>query len=174
MAPLDPLVAQLEVKECVFRINRDIRFSKDKAPYKAYMGAFLAPGGKKGGYAGYYLHLAPHNGSFVGGGIYQPSTETLKHIRQEIDYHPEEVEELLHAPGFRKAFGTLEGDRLKTVPRGYDAAHPQAALLQLKSYLARRAATDQEVAQKDFLTQVVHTFEQLIPLNRFLNRAVEA
>ncbi|MEM9417005.1 MAG: DUF2461 domain-containing protein [Bacteroidota bacterium] len=173
MAPLDPLVANLTTKECVFRINRDIRFSKDKSPYKNNMGAFLAPGGKKGGYAGYYLHLEPENKSFIAGGIYQPSSDTLKQVRQEIDYQAEELIDILQAPRFQQLFGTLQGEKLKKVPRGYDSTHPQAELLKMKSYLVMHPVTDKQVMHKNFLSEVLQIFQAIIPFNQFLNRAVD-
>jgi len=173
MGPLDPMVADLEAKQCIFRINRDIRFSKDKSPYKTNMGAFLAPGGKKGGYAGYYLHLEPENKSFVAGGIYQPSTDTLKQVRQEIDYNAEDLNRVLTSLQFKKLFGKLQGEKLKKVPRGYDSEHPQAELLKMKSYLVMHPVTDKQVTQKNFLTEVLQVFQTIIPFNQFLNRAVD-
>lgn len=174
LAPLDTMVANLEAKQCVFRINRDIRFSKDKSPYKNNVGAFLAPGGKKGGYAGYYLHIEPQNRSFVAGGVYQPSSDVLKQVRQEIDYNAKELEQVINAPRFQQVFGGLQGDRLKKVPRGYDSAHPQAELLKMKSFLVMHHVTDAQVAQKDFLSQTLQIFQAIIPFNQFLNSAIGA
>ena len=172
LGSLDPLVATLEAKQCIFRINRDIRFSKDKSPYKTNMGAFLAPGGKKGGYAGYYLHLAPQDKSFIAGGIYRPSADTLKQVRQEIDYNVDEFTRILHAPRFQQLFGALQGEKLKRVPQGYEANHPQAELLKMKSYLVMHPVKDSQVIQKDFLPQVLQVFQAIIPFNQFLNTAV--
>ncbi|MEL6539182.1 MAG: DUF2461 domain-containing protein [Bacteroidota bacterium] len=172
MAPLDNLVASLVPKDCMFRINRDIRFSKNKAPYKTNMGAYLAPGGKKGGYAGYYLHLEPKDKSFVAGGIYHPAPKVLQQIRQEIDYNAKELIPVLSAPQFVSLFGPLQGEKLTKAPKGYPNDHPQVELLKLKSLLAIHPITDSFVLQGDFVSQVVNLFSALVPLNKFLNAAL--
>jgi len=174
MIPLDKNIADLEPKRCIFRINRDIRFSKDKSPYKINMGAYLTPGGRNSGYAGYYLHLEPQNRSFVAGGIYQPSTEALKKIRQEIDYNGDDLHTIVSAPHFSTLFGGLQGEKLKKPPQGYDAENPQIELLKMKSFLAIHPMQDNVATQQDFRTQVLTLFKALIPLNQFLNTAIGA
>lgn len=168
-----PSVAGLEPKQCIFRINRDIRFSKDKSPYKTNMGVFIVPGGKKSGHAGYYLHLEPYDQSFIAGGVYQPSSDMLRQVRQEIDYNTDELTGILQEPRFQQLFGTLEGEKLKKIPRGYEATHPQAELLKMKSYLAMHPLKDSSITKKDFLSQVLTAFEALIPFNQFLNNATD-
>ena len=172
MGPLDESVADLAPKQCIFRINRDIRFSKNKSPYKTNMGVFLAPEGKNSGYAGYYLHIEPEGKSFIAGGMYQPTSAALKKIRQEIDYHADALLRVLSAPRFKQLFGALQGEKLKKTPQGYEAAHPQAELLKMKSYLVTHPVTDSAVTQKDFLSQVLEVFQAMIPLNKFLNTAI--
>ncbi len=173
LAPLDKSIADLEPKRCVFRINRDIRFSKDKSPYKINMGAYLTKGGRNSGYAGYYLHLEPHGQSFVAGGIYQPTTDALKKIRQEIDYNGDGLESIVNTPHFKKLFGDLQGEKLKRPPKGYDLDHPQIEQLKMKSFLAMYYVKDHVVTQKDFLPRVLDAFQALTPLNQFLNTAID-
>ncbi|RYD82329.1 MAG: TIGR02453 family protein, partial [Sphingobacteriales bacterium] len=95
----DDDIKKLQAKDCVYRIYRDVRFSKDKTPYKSHFGTYLSPGGKKSARAGYYFHLEPE-GTFLGGGVWEPQPEQLKNIRQEIDYNLDEFESILQDAGF--------------------------------------------------------------------------
>lgn len=173
MAPSDKDIVDLEPKRCIFRINRDIRFSKDKSPYKTNMGAYLTKGGRNSGYAGYYLHLEPHDQSFIAGGIYQPTTDVLKKIRQEIDYNGNDLDVIVNSHHFKKSFGSLQGKKLKRAPQGYDLDHPQIEWLKMKSFLAMYPMTDGIVTHVDFLSQVLELFQTLTPLNQFLNTAIK-
>ena len=173
MGSLDPDVASLTPQSCIFRINRDIRFSKHKAPYKSNMGIYLAKGGRHSGYAGYYLHLEPDNRSFIGGGLYQPEPAALKRIRQEIDYQAADLNQILAEPRFKALFGPLQGEKLQRPPQGYSEDHPQIALLKLKSFTAVHPITDQAVTQDDFLPYTLEAFRVMMPLVRFLNTALE-
>ena len=170
----DDGVALLQPKECVFRINRDVRFSKNKDPYKNNMSVYLAPGGKKAERAGYYIHLQP-SASFVAGGFYQPNGDQLAKIRQEIDYNLAEWESILQKKSFRNTFpkGLDRADALKKAPRGYEPDHPGLAHLQLKSFVAQAPIADEDVLQKSFIKNVVKSFQTLQPLISFLNRAVD-
>ena len=159
-------------KKCIFRINRDIRFSKDKSPYKINFGAALAEGGRNSGNAAYYLHLQPNDESFIGGGLYQPPKEMLAKVRQEIDYNASELRTLVSAPDFRETFGEIQGDSLKRAPKGYDPDHPNIALLKLKDYIVLRKLTDQEVADEQFPEQALAIFKTMIPFVHYLNVAV--
>lgn len=172
MGPLDESIADLEPRRCIFRINRDVRFSKDKSPYKTNMGAYLTKGGRNSGYAGYYLHLEPHGRSFIAGGIYQPASDALKKIRQEVDYNGDDLITIINAPRFRKLFGDLQGEKLKRPPQGYDADHPQIEWLKMKSFLAMCPTQDSVVTQQNFLSHVLEIFQAIIPLNKFLNTAI--
>jgi len=169
----DPSVSTLEAKKTLFRINRDIRFSKNKDPYKTNFGAFLAEGGKKSGLPGYYIHIQPGN-NFLGGGIYQPSPEVLGKVRQEIDYSGEELESIIQAKQFRDTYGEPYGeDRLKTAPKGYPKDHPHLAYLQLKHYVYMRQVEDEEVTKGDFGDRAVGYFKTLYPFNQFLSKALD-
>lgn len=169
----DPAVKTLEPKNCIFRINRDIRFSNDKTPYKINMGASIAPGGKKSITAGYYLHLQP-GGSFVAGGMWQPPAPELNAIRQEIDYNTPEFKKIINNKEFKKHFGSLsEEDKVKTAPKGYDKSHPEIEFLKLKSFLMVRDLTDKEVLSKDFLKHSAELFKAMQPMIMFLRKACD-
>ncbi len=173
ISSFDPSVTGLEPADCIFRINRDIRFSNDKRPYKENFGVYISKGGKKSVRAGYYLHLQPNNESFAGGGIYLPSPETLKKIRQEIDYNPEPLLDFMNSKIFRQYFGELVGDKLKRIPQGYTEKHPYAELLKFKSYIVLREFSDKEVTGGKIIKEVIKTFKAQKPFNDYLNAAVE-
>ncbi len=168
----DAAISTLTPKECMFRINRDVRFSKDKSPYKTNFGAFINQGGKKSTLAGYYLHIEP-GASFVGGGLWMPMPAELSKIRQEIDYNLEEFKAILKTAAFKKQFGELysgEDMSLQRVPKGYEADNPAAQYLKLKSFIATRKLTDEEVLSKSLQKTCVAAFTALKPLLDFINR----
>lgn len=163
----------LEAKKCLFRINKDVRFSKDKSPYKINMGASICPGGKKSMIPGYYIHIEPGN-SYLAGGCYQPMPEVLATIRQEIDYNSIELKKIIAAKDFKKYFEELsQEDKLKTAPKGYEKTHPEIALLQLKHFIAVHPLKDDEVLHKNFPTHVAKVFKAMYPLNLFLRNCME-
>lgn len=173
ISKFDPAVKHLEAKNCVFRINRDVRFSANKLPYKSNMGASISPGGKKSFTAGYYFHLEP-GASFLAGGMWQPEPVYLNAIRQEIDYNAAEFKKILNSKTFKNYFGALsDEDKLKAVPRGYDKAHPEIELLKHKSFIVVHELADKTVLSKDFLKQSAAVFKALHPLNLFLRRACD-
>ena len=173
IAKYDPAVKMLTAKDCVFRINRDIRFSNDKRPYKTNMGASISPGGKKSSMAGYYFHLQPGE-SFLAGGVWQPQPPELNAIRQEIDYNTPEFKKIIGNRNFKKYFGTLsEEDKVKTAPKGYDKSHPEIETLKLKSFIVVHDLKDKEVLSKDFVKNAAAAFKALHPLNMFLRRACD-
>lgn len=172
----DPGISQLRAKDCMFRINRDIRFSKDKSPYKTNFGASINQGGKKAwNTAGYYFHLEP-GGSFAGGGIYMPEPDVLKKIRQEIDYNLPEFEKIIKARKFKSVYGSLNQDAaylLSRVPKGYEPDNPAASYLRLKSLVAMTSIPDPDLGSKDLVKKTVAAFEALQPLVAFINQGVE-
>lgn len=173
ISKFDPSVKNLEAKHCVFRINRDIRFSTDKTPYKRNMGASISPGGKKAVSAGYYFHLEP-GASFLAGGMWQPEPPLLNAIRQEIDYNTDEFRKILGAKSFKTYFGSLsDEDKLKAVPKGYDKTHPAIELLKHKSFIVVHDVPDKTVLSKDFTKQCSKVFNAIGPLNLFLRRACD-
>ncbi|RFM29932.1 DUF2461 domain-containing protein [Deminuibacter soli] len=172
----DADIASLTAKECIFRINRDVRFSKNKAPYKNNFGASIDRGGKKSIYAGYYIQLQPGDQSFLGGGLWMPEPENLKKIRQEIDYCADEFKGILHKKSFAGYYHDLEKSAdtsLSRPPKGYDEENPAIDYIKLKSFIAIRSITDAEVLDKNFISHVLKGFEALHPLLQFLNRALE-
>ncbi len=167
----DPILKGLEVKSCTYRINRDIRFSNDKTLYKSHLGAFIVRGGKKNGdrFAGYYVHVEPGNNSMIAGGAYIPPAPWLKLIREKIDEKGDKFMKIITDKGFVKCFGELEGEKLKTAPRGFPKDHPYLEFLKLKSYLVVRMITDKEVVGKDCFGLIIRASKVMKPLNDFLN-----
>ena len=145
----------LAAKNCIARIYRDVRFAKDKTPYKTNLGAMIAPGGWKTTAFGYYIGVEPHGQSIVAGGLYAPTPEQLNRFRQAIDEDAATFKKVTHAKDFVEVFGEIDGDRLKTAPKGYDRAHPELALLQLKQITAVHRFSDQEVLAPAFVGQVI-------------------
>jgi uncharacterized protein (TIGR02453 family) len=145
----------LSAGDCIFRINRDVRFSKDKSPYKTNLSAIIAPGGRKAMGQGYYISVEPHGQSMVAGGMYAPEPEQLNRFRRSIDHDASAFKQLIHAKDFLEAFGPLEGDRLKNGPKGYDQSHPEIELLKLKQITAVHRFSDPEVLAEDFSERVI-------------------
>jgi uncharacterized protein (TIGR02453 family) len=166
----EPILKGLEVKSCVFRINRDIRFSNDKSPYKSHFGAFIVKGGKNNGdkYAGYYFHIEP-GGSIIAGGAYTPPTPWLSAIREKIDEVPGSFMEIINNKDFVRFFGQISGEKLKKAPKGYPSDHPNIELLKLKSYLAVNELTDEFVLSEKYFDHTIRVMKAMKPLNDFLN-----
>jgi uncharacterized protein (TIGR02453 family) len=163
----------LNPKKLTFRIYRDVRFSKDKRPYKINMGASFSSAGKGMGRPGYYLHIEPGNKSFVAGGLYMPEPENLSKIRQEIDYNGKALVKIMTDKKFKKDFKAFwDEDKLKRAPKGYAEDHPYLEWIKLKSFIVTRRLTDREVKDKKFLKQVAMLAKTLKPLNDFLSEAV--
>ncbi|UCS95273.1 DUF2461 domain-containing protein [Echinicola marina] len=172
LSKMDPRFAILKPKECIFRQNRDIRFSANKEPYKNNMGAYFSPGGKKSSLPGYYLHLQPGE-CFLAGGIWMPASDVLKKIRQEIDYSGAELKEIIEAKSFKDAFGGIEGEKLKTSPRDYPSEHPYIDFLRMKSFIVTKALTDSEVLSKGLVAICIDAYGKMDRFNEFLSRAVD-
>jgi uncharacterized protein (TIGR02453 family) len=170
-ATIKPLVA----KDCMFRINRDIRFSKDKTPYKKNFAASINKGGRKSMLAGYYFHLEPGQ-TFVGGGVYQPMPEELKKLRQEIDYNLADFKKITGGKKFKSVYSDIDRSAeflLTRVPKGYEPDNPAADFLRLKSYIAMVEFKDSDLTSKDLVKKTVAAFAALQPLIFFLNNAIE-
>ena len=171
----DVSIKELKAKDCMFRINRDIRFSKNKTPYKTNMGASINRGGKKSIYAGYYFHLEPAE-SFVGGGIWIPMPPELKKVRQEIDYNLDEFKKIVSSKKFKSVYGELykgEDVSLSKIPQGFEKDNPAADYLKLKSFLAMKKFKESEITSKDLEKSVLEAFDALQPLIVFINKALE-
>ncbi len=173
LSKFDKALVGLEGKKCMFRINRDVRFSKDKTPYKTNFGASIKPGGKKSPLPGYYLHLDPTS-AFLAGGIWMPEPDKLNAIRQEIDYNFKDFQKIVNDKNFKKHFGTLSQDeKLVNVPKGYLKDNPAAEFLKLKSFVAYKNISAKETTSKIFIKQCVETFKAMHALNLFLRKAMD-
>lgn len=170
----DPSVSALHAKDCMFRINRDVRFSTDKSPYKTNMGAYLCSGGKKSMLGGYYFHCEPGKG-FMGGGLWMPDPAGLRKIRQEIDYNYSDFKKIIRSKKFTAVYGDLSREAeytLTRVPKGYEADNPAADYLKLKSFVALTPLTDSDLTGKDLIKKTVAAFDALQPLVYFLNQGL--
>jgi uncharacterized protein (TIGR02453 family) len=168
-------IASLTAKECVYRINRDVRFSKNKAPYKNNMAASLIKGGKKSVNAGYYIQIQPGGESFIGGGRYMVEPLELKKIRQEIDYSWDEFNKIINNKKFKATYGELErgeGMALSREPKGYEKDNPAIEYIKLKSFVATVSLSDEDLVSKDLVKKITTALETLQPLIIFLNRAL--
>lgn len=168
----DDRFMSLEPKNCIFRLNRDVRFSDNKKPYKENFAAFFGIGGKKSELPGYYISLSPKE-IFVGGGLWHPESEKLLSVRRKIRDEGEEFEKIIKSKKFKSVFGELsEEDKLKRVPRGFEADHPHAEYLKLKSIVASQDFTTKEIEMKGFGVKVDRAFQILQPLNEFMEKAL--
>lgn len=170
VSKFDPQIKDLDPSRCLLRINRDVRFSKDKSPYKTAFTAHLLAGGRKQekGRAGYYINCSPGNG-FLAGGAYTPPGPWMSEIRERIEQEGDVLRGILKKTTFKKYFGTIEGEQLKTAPRGYDVDHPQIDLLRYKSFLAVHRFEDDQVSKAGFSQYVTQVFKALYPFDCFLN-----
>ena len=173
IAVFDKPIALLKAKECTFRINRDVRFSKNKSPYKNNIAGYFNRNGKKGNGAGYYLHIEPGK-SFAAGGIWMPEPKDLIKIRQEIDYGFEDWKKIISNPSFKKTFAEgIKGEALVRPPKGYDEDNPAIQYLKQKSFIVSKPFSDAEVQGKTFVKEVANTFKTMKPMIDFLNAAAE-
>jgi len=174
ISAFDEEIKHVEAKECVFRIYRDTRFSKDKTPYKTHFGVYIASdGGRKSKRAGYYLHLDPA-GCFIGSGVWCPDPVVLKALRQSVYDNIEELNEIRRSPEFSQYYNAFfEEDKLKTVPRGFPKDFPDAELLKLKHYLVDYPLDDTILHAPDFVSRVAAIAKCAYPFNSFLNYTVD-
>ncbi len=174
IAIFDDDIKNVDVKDCVFRIYRDIRFSPDKTPYKTHFGVYIASaGGRKSQRGGYYLHLDPA-GSFISVGVWCPPANILKALRQSVYDNIEELNEIRNNAAFNTYFNTFyEEDKLKNVPAGFPRDFPEAELLKLKHYMVDYKLDDKIMNAPDFVLQLAQIARAGYPLNKFLNYTVD-
>ena len=174
LGKIDADIALLTPRDCVFRIYRDVRFSKDKLPYKTNMGAYFNKGGKKASTAGYYFHCEPGQ-NMIGGGLWMPMGPELNKVRQEVDYSFEEWNKIVGQRNFKKYFPAgVDGiETLSRPPKGYDADNPAIEFLKMKSFVVRHSLTDADLQSKSLLKEVLKTFETMKDFIGFLNRSME-
>ena len=154
-------------KKSIFRIYKDVRFSKDKSPYKINIGGGLSRATKylRGGY---YFHIEPGN-CFAGGGFWAPNADDLKHIREQIAADPQPLREILASDEFINHFGELQGEKLKSAPKGFDKNHPAIDLLNFKQFLLMKTFTDEEVMSEHYLETLFETFKAMRPFFDYMS-----
>lgn len=172
LGQMDEGLLGVTAKESMFRIFRDTRFSKNKAPYKTNMGGWMTQGGRKAPYAGYYLHVEADGKSFLAGGVYHPQGNILKAIREAIDYDGEEMQKIITSKAFKDHFGEMGGSKVKTTPRGYKKDHPHIDLLRHKDFLMDVQVDDKTLTSEGFVDHALSVFKQMVPLNNYLNKAI--
>lgn len=172
ISAIDPSVQTPAMKDCMFRIFRDVRFGADKSPYKTNFGAFIARGGRKSSFPGYYFHFEPGE-SMIAGGVYMPPPDVLKLLRSEVYYHSSDLKEILEKPGFKARFPELgDFDKLKKAPKDFPADFPDIDLLKYRSYIVSQMIPDKIVVADNYNVKVKELIEELQPFMAFLNRAI--
>lgn len=169
VSEFDSSVEGLQIKDCVFRIYRDVRFSKDKTPYKYHFGAVVGEGGRRSELASYYFHIEPGGNSLLAGGKWMPSNEHLLAIRNGIFANLKEFKEIINNKDFKKYFRTLSDEKLSSAPRGFSKDHPDIELIKFKSYSVYTPMKDEQVLSKSLADYCVKVFKAVVPFNTFLN-----
>ena len=180
MVKVDPSLGNLQARQCMYRIYRDVRFSSDKRPYKTHIACFLPTGGRKNtGLPGYYLQLGQedyglHGNCSLGGGIFMPQPEALAAIRQEIFYNIDEFKGIMAERQYKKFFGSdfFTSKKLTRVPKGFPQDWPDADLLKYKDYTTSYTMPQKYVTSDELLERVLEVFKASVPLNRFIQRAM--
>ncbi|WP_293790202.1 DUF2461 domain-containing protein [uncultured Pedobacter sp.] len=173
LAKVDPLLsAEGDPKKSLLRIYRDVRFSKNKDPYKNNFGIWFSAKSRGGNEPGYYLHIQPGK-SFLAGGYWMPEAPHLKLIRQEIDYNIDDFKEIVNGKDFKKNFKLGFDNALKNAPKGYDPADPNIEFLKLKSFEATQKIDDEEFLTPNLVNKLISSFKTVQPLVAFLRNAIE-
>lgn len=171
---VDLTVGDHQPKQCLFRIYRDVRFSKDKSPYKTGRGVVLQRGGRKSPFAGYYIHIEPGK-SFVGAGIYHPQKNVLDAVRKKIYFEHQSFLDIIESEGLMTSFDGLSDDdeKLKKIPKGFDVGHPAEEFLKHKNYLSGKHFPEDYFLQDTAVDDIAALFEGAVPLVHFINEAIE-
>jgi uncharacterized protein (TIGR02453 family) len=169
---IDPTIGPVEANDCIFRIYRDVRFSKSKEPYKTHFGAYIASGGRKSKTCGYYLHIDPKE-AFVAAGAYSPEPQTLKEIRYEIMDHTEDFKKIIENKDFKKLYGELSGEKLKTAPKGFPKDFKDLELVKFKSYEVFHLINEKIILSDNFENYLLDAVKTAVPYNLFFNRLIE-
>jgi uncharacterized protein (TIGR02453 family) len=172
IAPFDPSVDIVSPKATQFRINRDVRFSKDKRPYKTTFSAAICPQGRSSGLPAYYFQVNEAGVLMIAGGVYMPEPTILGQIRQHIAEHPERLAAVLADPAFAATFGTIDGERLKRPPQGYDETTPGIEYIKLKSFTVGYEPQDWLMRCDHLADEIVAGFRAMYPLIRWLREAL--
>lgn len=171
---IDPSIAEHTTgKKSVMRIYRDVRFSKDKTPYKNNFGIWFSTKGKSADCPGYFIQIQPGK-SFLAGGYWMPPSEHLKAIRQEIDYNSSQLLSIIESADFLDFFGGIStDDKLKTSPKGYASDHEHIELLKLKSFTVARNFSDEEMMNEPIMDKMTKGFSLILPLIEFVKNAID-
>jgi uncharacterized protein (TIGR02453 family) len=172
IASFDGSMKMATAKDCIFRINRDVRFSADKSPYKTAFGANMAPGGRKDTTSGYYLHLEPGK-SFIAGGCYMPPSDLVEKIRKEIAWNYNDFKKILENKEFKKVYGQLEGEKLKRPPKGFDPDHPAIEILKHKSFIVSHEMPITKLTKAGAEEEILNLCRVLLPLNTFMRQTAK-
>ena len=167
----DTEIPAMDPKDCMFRIFRDVRFSNDKSPYKTNFGSFIAKGGRKSLQAGYYFHIEP-GGCFAGGGLYMPLPEQLKAVRMNIAKNGQEFLDIINEKEFAEIYPEIYGDKLKTIPKGFDKDNEFADLLRYKSFAFSTNIKQQTISGGSMVDYLVNAFYRLHKANQFINHGL--
>ena len=168
----DKSIGTITAKECLFRIYRDVRFAKDKSPYKPNFGAYISNGGRKGKNGGYYIHFE-HNGCFIAGGIWMPEPDILKAVRNEIYFNTAEFKKILNNKKFKEFFGELEGEKITRPPKDFSTDFPDIDLLKFKSYLVSKELDSRMLESKSLVKDIAVILKEIHPLNKFINSGID-
>ena len=168
----DPSVGIVSPKDSQFRINRDVRFSKDKSPYKTTFSAAICPQGRSSGLPAYYFQVAETGALMIAGGVYMPEPALLDQIRKHIAEHPERLSAVLADPAFAATFGRIDGERLKRPPQGYDETTPGIEFIKLKSFTTSTEPEGWLMRSGHLADEIVEAFRAMFPLMRWLREAL--
>lgn len=171
ISKFDPSVKGVTAKESIFRIYKDVRFSKDKLPYKNHFAAYISKGGKKAGNAGYYIHIEP-DASMLVGGNYRPQSPELKQIRTAIFSHYPEYKKIVENEIFVSKFGKVQGERLKMAPKGFDKNWEFIDAIKLKDYIIKQNLSNEELVSENFEIEMLSSFKEMKRFNEFINRSL--
>jgi len=170
---INPDFVDVDIKKCLFRINRDMRFSKDKTPYKPWFALYIAPWGKKSSYAGVYIHIQPWGKSLIAWWCYELDRDNLTAVREQLIIYDQELELIVTDKKFTKTFWSLQGKQRTSLPRWYIANAPWSRWLMQDSRYVMKSYTDEQVTNGDFITQIVSDYQILKPLDDYFNEVID-
>lgn len=174
ISQFDEEIKHVDIKDCIFRIYRDTRFSQDKTPYKTHYGVFIAAGGgRKSVRGGYYIHFEP-GASFIAAGVWCPPPELLKALRETIYENIDELKEIIENPAFVQHYKSFyDEDKLKTAPKGFPKDFPDMELLRLKHYMVESKLSEEMLMDENLSDIIAEMLRTAYPLNKFLNYTVD-
>ncbi|MBM9576247.1 DUF2461 domain-containing protein [Leptospira sp. 201903070] len=172
LAKVNPDLAGVDPKKCIFRIYRDVRFSKNKEPYKTNFGASIGAGGKDLGRPLFYVHIEPGDRSFIAGGLYMPDPKILRRVRETILENSNVLKKIVRDKKIEKEFGGLSDMRLKTAPRGFSKDHPDLDWIQYTSYIVEKPQKDSEILSKNFIKSTIDSYRILQPFLNYFEKAL--